>query len=372
MVDNGLTQTYTLRLTLLGPCFIGSGNSVGKKEYNFNSRRRTISFYDSNKLMDCIIKNNLVDPFTAYMLGPDRTLYDFFKANGGPAQFASALRYEVNCGDAILGTGKQPANIQLFCRNSKGEIYIPGSSVKGMLRTAITAACILQNKPKTPKPAISNQNPDGDPLRQLKKNAAASIKKLDAELFHRLKAKPDQVDNAVNSIFRGISIADSAPIPDKNLILCRKLDQTPIGNEKEINLVRECLRPGIEITFPMTIDPHLAGDITPASIMEAIERFDGWYMEHVFKFYREIKKIQPFPLHHHLFLGGGSGYQSKTVTGEWLEDEALHYITTYLKLQFNNKNANDEQLYGISPHMLKCTTLQGKTYLFGLCEVGIS
>ena len=78
MVDNGLSKTYTLRLTLKGPCFIGSGSKVSKKEYNFNSRRRIISFYDTDKLMDCIIKNNLIDQFTEYMLGEDRTLYDFF------------------------------------------------------------------------------------------------------------------------------------------------------------------------------------------------------------------------------------------------------------------------------------------------------
>ena len=369
MVDNGLTKTYTLRLTLKGPCFIGSGSSVSKKEYNYNSRRRTISFYDTDKLMNCIIENDLIDQFTGYMLGPDRTLYDFFKANGGSAPFASALRYEVNCGDAIQGTGRQPANIQLFCRNSKGEIYIPGSSVKGMLRTAITASCILQNELKTPKPVLPEKNLNKN---QIQKSGAASIKQLDTELFHQLKAKTDQMENAVNSIFRGISISDSAPISDKNLILCRKLDQTPIGNQKEINLVRECLRPGIEITFPMSIDSHLAGNITSASIMEAIERFDEWYKDSVFDYYQKIPEIQPVPLHNHLFLGGGSGYQSKTVTGEWLGEDALHYIATYLTSQFGKQNAYDEDIYGISPHMLKCTTFQNKIYLFGLCEVDIS
>ena len=368
MVDNGLTRTYTLRITLKGPCFIGSGSKVSKKEYNFNSRRRLISFYDTDKLMDCIIKSNLIDQFTSYMLGSDRTLYDFFKANGGAELFASALRYEVNCGDAILGTGNQPADIWLFCRNSKGEVYIPGSSVKGMLRTAITAGHILKNMPETPAPSLPDQYLN---KKQLQKNAAVSMKQLDTELFHILNKKP-KAEDAVNSIFRGISIADSAPIPDKNLVLCRKLDQTPIGNQKEINLVRECLRPGIEIIFPMTIDSYLAKGITPTSIMEAIQRFDEWYKDNVFKHYRNIGKIQPVALRNHLFLGGGSGYQSKTVTGEWMGDEALHYIAAWMGIQFREKNAHDEEKFGISPHMLKCTTINNTPYLFGLCEVDIS
>ncbi len=368
MVDNGLTRTYTLRLTLKGPCFIGSGSKVSKKEYNFNSRRRIISFYDTDKLMDCIIKNNLIDQFTGYMLGEDRTLYDFFKNNGGAELFASALRYEVNCGDAILGEGSQPAEISLFCRNSKGEVYIPGSSVKGMLRTAITAYCLLQNEPKTQKPSLPDQYIN---KRQMQKSASAAMKQLDTELFHLLNKNPKRAENAVNSIFRGISIADSAPIPDKDLVLCRKLDQTPIGNQKQLNLVRECLRPGVEITFPLTIDTRLAGNITAESIMKAIACFDEWYMENVFAYYRNIQRIQPTALRNHLFLGGGSGYQSKTITGEWLGDEALQYIAAWMGLQFGKKNANDEDV-GISPHMLKCTTILNKTYLFGLCEVDIS
>lgn len=370
MVDNGLSKTYTLRLTLKGPCFIGSGSKVGKKEYNFNSRQRVISFYDTDKLMDCIIKNNLIDQFTEYMLGEDRTLYDFFKKSGGAQLFTSALRYEVSCGDAILGTGKQPAEIQLFSRNSKGEVYIPGSSVKGMLRTAITACCLLQDKPNTPKPSLpDDQLNKWEQKRMLQKTSSESMKKLDTELFHLLGKNSQRAEDAVNSIFRGISIADSAPISNKNLILCRKLDQTPIGDQKEINLVRECLRPETRITFPLTIDTRLAGDITAEFIMKAIECFDQWYMKNVFSHYRQIQSAR---LRNHLFLGGGSGYQSKTVTGEWLGDDALHYIATWMRLQFKDKNPNDERNYGISPHMLKCTTYQGRTYLFGLCEVDIS
>ena len=369
MVDNGLTQTYTLQLTLQGPCFTGSGARVSKKEYYYNARNHTVSFYDANRLMDCVLQYQLGDQFVEYMLGPDRTLYDFFHVNGGPDQFAPAFKYQVDCGDAIFGLGNQPADILMHSRNAKGELYIPGSSVKGMLRTAITAACVLQKTPEAKKPSVPECPVGSKEYRKLfLQDAKDCMRELDKELFHTLKADQKKAHNAVNSIFRGISIADSQPLSNKDIVLCRKLDRYPAGGTKGLNVVRECLRPGLKVNFPITFDPTLAGFVTPQFIMEAIGLFDGWYTRHVYSKYRGIKLPK---LKNHLFLGGGSGYPSKTVTGPWLQEEALHYVTALLTLQFKEKNAADESRFGVSPHMLKCTAVDGQDALFGLCEVNI-
>lgn len=361
MADNGVTKTYTLQLTLKGPCFAGSGRSVSKKEYSYDQKRSVVTFYDSNKLMECIVQNGLVDAFEDYMLGSQRTLFEFFQDNGGPEQFAPALQYEIRCGDAILGEGRQPANILLHSRNANGDVYIPGSSIKGMLRTAITAACVLKKTPNAQQPSIHDM--------PFLKNAKNCMQQLDEELFHALDAEPQKRNNAVNSIFRGISVADSAPIANENMVLCRKMDRFPQGGVKELNQVRECLRPGLTVKVPVTIDHSLAGFITPDFIKNAITEFDVWYMENVYSKYPGITLPT---LSQHLFLGGGSGYFSKTVTGPWLQEKALPYITALLTLSFREKNARDESYYGISPHMLKCTAVNAAPMLYGLCEVDIS
>lgn len=63
-----------------------------------------------------------------------------------------------------------------------------------------------------------------------------------------------QKQNAVNSLMRGISISDSEPIPDSALTLVQKVDLRQDNQEREPNLVRECIRSGCEILFSITLD----------------------------------------------------------------------------------------------------------------------
>src|SRR5699024_11426002 len=48
-----------------------------------------------------------------------------------------------------------------------------------------------------------------------------------------------QKEDAINSLMRGISVADSAPIPDTDLTLVQKVDLRTDGQEQRPNLVRE-------------------------------------------------------------------------------------------------------------------------------------
>lgn len=369
LTDGNLTK-FTLRLTVRGPVFIGSGREVSKKEYSFNPRTQEITFYGTQKLLECIVQNELTDAYEDYMLGSARSLYDFIRANGGAGRFTAAQSYKIMGGDAIFGEGGQPADIRTFIRGADGKPYIPGSSVKGMLRTAITAALVQEKAPRTAKPKPPALDPhDRSYKRVFQKEASFSARALDTELFNKLNFDTKRIDNAVNSVFRGLIVADSKPLGSQALVLCRKLDLHPQGNTNQINLVRECLRPGVAVDIPITIDRTLAGDITAEFIAQAVSRFDRWYTDNVFPHYEGCRF--PLPrLTHHLFLGGGSGYQSKTVTGPWLGEDVQDYIYPWLVAQFGNKNRADTKL-GISPHMLKYTAVDRQKLLFGLCEVNI-
>ena len=47
----------------------------------------------------------------------------------------------------------------------------------------------------------------------------------------------------------GLRISDSKPISADCLILCRKKDKMPNGTVKELNILRECIRPGTKLEF---------------------------------------------------------------------------------------------------------------------------
>lgn len=365
MVDKALTQTYTLQLTMEGPCQVGAGTKLTKKEYYYNRDENTVTFYDPSKLMECIFEQNQINAYESYMLNPKRALYSFFQNAGGTEPYNRAKLYTVDCGDAFAPYGTHFPYITTHIRNGLGQAYVPGSSVKGMLRTAVTVACILKKMPKARKPVV----PMRPYFRGMRDAAAQTMAYLDTELYHTLGLPNEnyrQVKNAVNSILRGVAVADSEPVENSSLVLCRKIDLNTYGESTEVFLVRECIRPGVKIRVPITFDPTLAQFLTPEWIQEAISIFDDWYTQNVLSHHENVYKPA---LTNHLFLGGGSGYFSKTVTGPWLQDDATHYIETFLTTQFGGKNRNDEKRYGISPHMLKYTVADGDSLPFGLCKV---
>ena len=75
-----------------------------------------------------------------------------------------------------------------------------------------------------------------------------------------------------------------------------------------------------------------------------------------------------------VFLGGGSGFVSKTVIysllGEREGVQAVKDIFDKTYVPKEHKHYKDCRL-GVSPHVLKCTKYCGKTYMMGQCKFKI-
>lgn len=105
-------------------------------------------------------------------------------------------------------------------RDSRQRVYVPGSSVKGALRTVILSALIAQEKKGS---------------------------------------RPDR------SILRDLSVSDSEVVPDAAMILSGKSDVNTRGEEKKLPLCRECIRPGTELRFRLTLDHSVLPEVFSAA-----------------------------------------------------------------------------------------------------------
>ena len=95
---------------------------------------------------------------------------------------------------------------------------------------------------------------------------------MDVELFHTLKLldrKPKDKNNSVNSIFKGLRISDSSPVELDDLALCVKIDLDDGDGENVLNVVRECIKPGTELTFDVSIDT----DVFPYDAKKLLGRY---------------------------------------------------------------------------------------------------
>ena len=360
MTQDGHLKTFDLTLVTKTPIFIGYGKSYTKKEYLFDPQSSTVSFLDEHTMFTYLAEHHLADAYEQYMLDHmGRDLQDFLLniCKISRSQLQQWIKCRVNAGDA-LDDNHTLKEIQRFMRNGYDQIYIPGSSVKGALRTTLLTAALLKSPPQEP-------NPD------LPVDRYASFE--DA-YFHTLSLKRDrnqmvQTGNPLNSIMQGVRISDSLPVPDSRLCLTRKIDEFPDRTYNAINICRECIKPGTQIRCVLTLDQSiLRGEITEQTIVRSIAEASAFYQRSVIAHYPQACNDMNSKT---ILLGGGVGYQSKTVTNAYYGNQAMDVTMRVLDAAFRKHRHLQDWQEGISPRALKQTDFNNTPYAYGVCEVSI-
>lgn len=167
----------------------------------------------------------------------------------------------------------------------------------------------------------------------------------------------------------GIIVGDSEPLSREDIILCQKWEQHTDGTYKTLNILRECIKPGTVIKSTLTIDETLC-NIKKEDILEAVQLFYEQYYQNFQKKFSRSDRRKP----NTVFLGGGSGFVSKTVIyplfGEKEGIETVKNIFDRTNVPKTHQHYKDTRI-GVSPHILKCTRYQGKEYMMGECELNI-
>lgn len=348
----GHLENYCVELRTFGPVFIGAGFQYSKNGYLFDPRERTISIIREDALLKWIIESGNVDAYERYVLtessmGLNRMLE---RMSISPKEKQKLIRYTIDVG-SVLREGISLKQIDAFIRNANGEAYIPGSSLKGALRTSLLFSEI-QTKGRFPETKRGTIPEDA--------------------YFHVLNLKAKKQD-AVNSIMRGISIADSARIPDHALTLAQKVDLRQDGQKREPNLVRECIKPGQKICFSMTLDRSILGTaLRIDEMMRAISDFFQYYRDTFSMRFSESDPDAP-QSGSYIFLGGGGGFFGKTVVYPYLGyDAALGEVSERLNRSFRRHHHDqDTDRFDISPHCMKYGATDIQLSEFGLCEVKV-
>lgn len=367
MIKTGHLEVYDLTLTAKAPVFVGSGKSYTKKEYLFlsseeaSAQESSVWFLDEEKFFQMLIEQNLIDKYEQFVLGRDDNCFRFLRntCRLSMPQIRTVTRYQVRAEDA-LDSNHTLKEINAFSRNQNGQAYIPGSSLKGALRTVLLTEMILKEPLHTFLSSDYREDfPEGDYLNTL---------------ALRKDKYGNTMNDAVNSIMRGILISDSAPIPDSHLMLTAKTDSDIDGNTHQINLCRECVSPGTKVHFKLTLDNSvLKGKITAASIRRSIRTVMDSYLDTWISNFDIPYKGADISFDNCIFLGGGTGFYSKTLVYPYLGEKAgLNYAVDLMNNKFrNHKHLKDKEL-GVSPRTMKFGLYNGFLYPMGLCEVELS
>lgn len=371
-------KRYRIDLTTLGPVFIGSGQEIMKSEWI--RIHNEILIMDPRKLMKELQKMGVLDQYINSMLHSRLPLWKWAKDNQiSDSLFRKASSYSLNVDD-MDNRELNTRNIMGFIKDPYQNPYVPGSSLKGTVRNILLASKIRKNGYDTRTVKEEIDTFQGNRRYFL----SGESKKLEIEMFHTAIHEGSKKQDAVNDEMRGIRFSDSEPLSLSDLMLCLKVDMHKDGDDRDIPLLRESLRPGTEITFTMTID-QTETDITAEEILEAVDAFYADYqkmfLQH-FMNYKEAENEMTLRGEHILYLGGGVGYSSKTVINQLFRDEprSVQYISGAIQTSLTGgktpkEKSKDHHLdvtEGVSPRVVKMTEVNGRLVQMGPCDIRIS
>lgn len=368
-------KSYRIHLKVVGPVFIGSGKELSKKEYLFYKNNQ-IAVIDIAKLYLELKKINKLDSFEAFMLDEHEHLGIWIRKNHIDNSIVDrCIKYTLDKGD--IEESKRRSVMLEFVKDPYGNPYVPGSSLKGMFRTIFLADRLINHS----KDYTVQREQFKEKAFEIKPNKqrylSRNIQDIEAKTFRTLHRHDTRADDAVNDIMAGFIVSDSEPLSVEDLTLAQKVDVHVKKGAKNLPSVRECLKPGTDIVFTVTIDTSIC-PYTKQDIIESINYFDDNYNKYFVYPFIDIENIDDGSV----FLGGGSGYASKTAVYPLFDGEDSEQTVRIVQQIMVNttvpdrktrrslhKHEDDLRLYGISPHTIKCTYYHDQLLQMGLCQL---
>ena len=196
---------------------------------------------------------------------------------------------------------------------------------------------------------------------------------MSQEAFHRILYQDSKLEDIRNDTLKGMIVSDSHPLKKEDLALYQKVDLSLHGNPRVIPMLRECLRPGTNLSFTITVDSTICS-YKGQDIVDAVTHF---YKNYKAEFMNRFSDApSPGEYKEIFFLGGGSGYVSKTsVYGVMHGEHARSQVGVILnnslpeRVRRSHGHLKDAEK-GASPHVLKCTRgMDGKLMQMGACRI---
>ncbi|MBQ9981241.1 MAG: type III-A CRISPR-associated RAMP protein Csm5 [Oscillospiraceae bacterium] len=378
-----MIKNYTITLTTFSPVFIGDGIQISKKDCLYLSNERKVYIMDNMKLFNGIRKAGLLKQYENFLMDSSQRNFSVFTRNNSiplnDVKKWAAYTLPMNDITDINNSRKNGGgsdNILSFIKDKFGCPYIPGSSLKGALRTVIqNAVCIEGNKDSM---AGIRKNIETEVFEKRPKYLLSTEKKLSENLFHTLNRKEEKKSDMLNDAFAGFRVSDSLPLDVSSLILCQKIDRHPDGRDISLPIKRECIKPGTKIEFQLEIDTDMM-DISADEIIRYVQVVFDEYEETFLDEFND-DNIVYCDCNAPIVIGGGTGYVSKTSVYSLYKEKSdavkavqkIMIDTTSTKKQRDpHKHYEDTKIHRISPHIRKLTRYDGILYDMGICNIEI-
>jgi CRISPR-associated protein Csm5 len=302
MKQLGHLKTYKIKLTTLSPIFIGGGEFSDLSQLQYVLTGNKLKIVDETKFMKFLKQSNHLDKFINYVSKPQ------YNKNG--KLISPTLTYWINQNfsnreidiyskiENIGEIAKRNLNyVRSFIKNNEEKPYIPGSSIKGAIRTALLSYLIDLGKTKSESEEILKK--------QMNYIQLTDSKSLDTKNLMYRQTQHQQLISDSHSAKRNGDL---------------RIDYKLMNVDNDL---KEILREGIVCTFNITLEDNFI-----YTIEELLKIINGFYTN-VYNENKELNKIAQdlktnilvkdcIP---NINIGGQSGFNTKVVLRALARDE---------------------------------------------------
>ena len=381
-----------LLLTVVSPTNIGGPEILTTKDYMYNYDAGEVYLLNNYEWFRFLERHNKLAEFEAYMqdemVRPNgRTMYDWAKNAIGASQLTkdtlgSAIGSIMKSSIYNKGRKNSLNDITPQIRGANGDVYIPGSSIKGVIDSAIISHMLRNNK-------AFRSNVQRELRKVLdvykRKNARSLFKDIfkmvnlailkHIHVLTNNEGKPFK--GILASAFRGISISDAMPMDVIKTEVLKKEDSC-IDEDgiHDISVHRECILPNQQFSFTLTLDTAMTKEIGITSIDQVLdilqEDFDATHKLLASKF----KKVSPSVFKAldsaNAYIGSNTGFIQKTIImAAFTDDEktGIDIIRAILDVNFQ-KAKHDSKDKFMAPRAIKLVKWNGNYYEMGGIHIG--
>ena len=381
-----------LLLTVVSPTNIGGPEKLTTKDYMYNYDAGEVYLLNNYEWFRFLAQLNKLAEFEEYMqdemVRPNgRTMYDWAKNTIGASQLTKdklgpAIGSIMKSSIYNKGRKNSLNDITPQIRGANGDVYIPGSSIKGVIDSAIISHMLRNNK-------AFRSNVQRELRKVLdvykRKNARSLFKDIfkmvnlailkHIHVLTNNEGKPFK--GILASAFRGVSVSDAMPMGAIQTEVLKKEDSCiDEDGTHAISVHRECILPNQKFSFTVTLDTAMTKEIGITSIDQVLdilqEDFDATHKLLASKFKKVspsiFKALEPA----NAYIGSNTGFVQKTIImAAFTDDEktGIDIIKAILDVNFQ-KAEHDRKDTVMAPRAIKLVKWNGNYYEMGGIHIG--
>lgn len=380
-------ETAKMCLHVVTPINIADGVTLRAKDYLYDTRQRRVCFLNLHAWHWFVYKHKLLDKYEKYISNfKDRkSLLEWLQEQGyGLENLQDVISSESQADASLVDAEKKTLHdINRHIRHGDGTQFVPGSSIKGVFRTAVLYKLLQKRQDIKSKYWRQIQGKISNNYLNPKRDFDGLAKDLESELLHTLRLKDDKErnisnKNAVCSAMRGLQVSDTYASRNMQTAILQKVDggfdKFGKASPKKLPIFRECMLPEAELFFEVKIEKAVMNTIGINSVDDLLKATHSFFaavtdlLQQAFE--KEYQEAFQGVAAGNMFLGGNTGFLSKTLLAMLAPDKdtAKNTIKVLLDKSFkNHKHLLRDKV--IAPRTLKCTNYNGKLMLMGVAEV---